>query len=196
MSAKPSTVIDSAGREARIESASSEPTGRLVLRLDSGERVEVPRDLLEESADGRLSLPLAFSALQVGDEVTRIPIAEERLRVSKRVRETGRVRLTKHVDVREEIVDEPLFREEVEVERVPIDRYVDEPTATRTEGDTTVIPVYEEVLVVEKKLLLKEELHVTRRRTEHRDPQRIALRSERVEVERTEPDSAPPGTPR
>jgi stress response protein YsnF len=72
---------------------------------------------------------------------------------------------------------------------------VDEPVPTRTEGETTIIPVMEEVLVVEKRLRLKEELHVTRRRTEHRDPQRVTLRSERVEVERTGPDMASPDEP-
>jgi len=190
-----STVTDSTGREAHVESSLSESTGRLVLRLDSGERVDVPRDLLDQAEDGALSLPLAFSSLRAGDEVARIPLVEERLRVRKQTRETGRVRLTKHVDVREELVDEPLFREEVEIERVPVNRYVDELAATRSRGDTTIFPVYEEVLVVEKRLLLKEELHVTRRRTEHRNPQRVTLRSERVEVERVEPDTGLPETP-
>jgi uncharacterized protein (TIGR02271 family) len=191
-----STVIDSAGREAHVESSAAGSVGRLVLRLDSGERVEVPRDLLEQRNDGTYRLPLAFSSLTAEGGAVRIPLAEEKLRVDKRVRETGRVRLTKHVDVREEVVDEPLFREKVEVERVPVDRYVDEPVPTRTEGETTIIPVMEEVLVVEKRLRLKEELHVTRRRTEHRDPQRVTLRSERVEVERTGPDTASSDAPR
>lgn len=195
MSESSSTVTDSTGREAHVESSLSESTGRLVLRLDSGERVDVPRDLLDQAEDGALSLPLAFSSLRAGDEVARIPLVEERLRVRKQTRETGRVRLTKHVDVREELVDEPLFREEVEIERVPVNRYVDELAATRSRGDTTIFPVYEEVLVVEKRLLLKEELHVTRRRTEHRNPQRVTLRSERVEVERVEPDPGLPETP-
>lgn len=194
MNDAPSTVIDSAGREAHVESASAGSAGRLVLRLDSGERVEVPRDLLERHDDGTCRLPLAFSSLTA--EAVRIPLAEEHLRVDKRVRETGRVRLSKHVDVREEIVDEPLLREEVEVERVPVNRYVDEPVPTRTEGETTIIPVMEEVLVVEKRLRLKEELHVTRRQTEHREPQRVTLRSERVEVERTGPNPASPDGPR
>lgn len=195
MSDAPSTVIDSAGREAHVESAPAGSAGRLVLRLDSGERMEVPRDLLERRDDGTYSLPLAFSSLSEEGEVVRIPLAEEQVRVDKRVRETGRVRLTKHVDIREETVDETLFREEVEVERVSVGRYVDEPVPTRTEGETTIIPVMEEVLVVEKRLRLKEELHVTRRRTEHRDPQRVALRSERIEVERTGPDTASPDEP-
>lgn len=195
MSDAPSSVIDSSGREAHVESASAGSAGRLVLRLDSGERVEVPRDLLEQSDDGTYRLPFAFSSLTARGEAVRIPLVEEKLRVSKRARETGRVRLTKHVDVREEVVDEPLIREEVEVERVPVDRYVDKPVPTRTEGETTIIPVMEEVLVVEKRLRLKEELHVTRRRIEHRDPQRVALRSERIEVERTGPDTASPDEP-
>lgn len=191
-----STISDSAGHTASVVSAPTGTDGSLVLRLDSGERVEVPRDLLEQRDDGTYRLPFAFSSLTAEGGTVRLPIAEEHLRVDKQARETGRVRLTKHVDVREEVVDEPLLREEVEVERVPVDRYVDEPVPTRTEGETTIIPVLEEVLVVEKRLRLKEELHVTRRRIEHHDPQRVTLRSERIEVERTGPDPASPDAPR
>jgi uncharacterized protein (TIGR02271 family) len=189
-----STVHDAAGREARVESAAGS-AGRLALRLDSGERVEVARDLLERRANGAYHLSIAFDDLPTVEEHARLTIAEERLNVSKRVRETGRVRVTKHVETRHEVVDEPLLREEVEVERVPIDRYVDAPVGVRSEGDVTIVPVMEEVLVVEKRLLLKEELHITKRRTERRQPQDVTLRSERVEVQRLGPDEPPPGEP-
>jgi stress response protein YsnF len=54
--------------------------------------------------------------------------------------------------------------------------------------------VIEEVLVVEKRLMLKEELHVRRVREETRDRQEIPLRREHVDVERFEsgPDGEPP----
>jgi stress response protein YsnF len=47
-----------------------------------------------------------------------------------------------------------------------------------------VVPVLEEVLVVQKQLRLKEEVRITRHRREAHAPQTIVLRSEEVEVER------------
>jgi uncharacterized protein (TIGR02271 family) len=185
-------VTDVDGREATLASAPVPGSpDRITLRLDSGERIDIGPNLLEQGDDGAYYLPVAFSALLENGGELRVPIVEERLNVSKRVRETGRVRITKHVETRQEVVDEPLLREEVEVERVLVDRYVDAPVPVRSEGDTTIVPVLEEVLVIEKKLLLKEELHITRRRTEHRQPQDVTLRSERVEVERLRPDQPP-----
>jgi stress response protein YsnF len=56
----------------------------------------------------------------------------------------------------------------------------------RYEGDTLIIPVIEEVLVVEKKLLLKEEVHITKYVGETQQEKTVTLRSEEVSVERTE----------
>jgi stress response protein YsnF len=69
------------------------------------------------------------------------------------------------------------------VERVAVNRYIEEPVAIRREKEKTIIPVLEEVLVVEKRLLLKEELHVSKRTTEVRNPQEAVVRSEEVEIE-------------
>ena len=47
-----------------------------------------------------------------------------------------------------------------------------------------IIPVLEEVLVIQKRTVLKEELHVTRLRREvHHEPQHVVLRAEEVTVE-------------
>jgi uncharacterized protein (TIGR02271 family) len=100
--------------------------------------------------------------------------------------EKGRVRITKTVQEREEVVDIPLIEEEVEVNHVPINQLVDRTEAIRHEGDTMIVPVYEEVLVVRKRLMLKEELHITRRRREVNRPQTVTVRREEVEVERLE----------
>lgn len=113
-----------------------------------------------------------------------VPIVEEQLRVGTREVETGRVRLTKKVLESEVLVDDPVAREEVEVVRVPVGRGVDGPVPTRQEGDTLIIPVLEEVLVVEKRLVLVEELHVRKRRVEVTTPQSFTLRKEEVVVER------------
>ncbi len=192
MNDSPLVVTDGDGREATLASAPVPGSpDRITLRLDSGERIDIAPDLLERRDDGTYHLPVPFRDLLENGGELRVPVVEERLNVSKRVRETGRVRITKHVETRQEIVDEPLLREEVEVERVPVDRYVDAPVPVRSEGDTTIVPVLEEVLVVEKRLLLKEELHITKRRTERRQPQDVTLRSERVEVERLGPEQSP-----
>jgi stress response protein YsnF len=117
-----------------------------------------------------------------------IPIVEEEVRLGKREVVTGRVRVSTKVDVVEEMARASLSEEVVDVERVPIDRMVDTPPVVRTEGDLTIIPVVEEVLVVEKRLLLKEELHIRRRRTSEDVEVPVQVRKQRAVVERLPAD--------
>src|SRR5206468_11053851 len=78
-----------------------------------------------------------------------IPVIHEEIEVSKRKVETGAgVRINKSAREEERTVDLPLVEERVEVERVPIDKAVDGPVAVRHVGDTIIVPVVEEVLVV------------------------------------------------
>ncbi len=114
-----------------------------------------------------------------------IPVAREELEVGKRRVETDvGVRVRKTVHEREVVVDEPLEKDEVQIERVKVGRPVDGPLDVRYEGETLIIPVVEEVLVVERRLMLQEEIRVTRRHREVRLPQHVTLRSEQVNVER------------
>lgn len=120
-------------------------------------------------------------------EGLRIPLLEEQLAVGTRVVETGRgVRIHKTVSEQPVTIDERLSRDEVNVRHVPIDRIValEEAPATRYEGDTLVVPVLEEVLVVERRLRIKEELHITRTRHEEHYHDTVPLKAERIEVER------------
>lgn len=99
--------------------------------------------------------------------------------------DTGRVRITKSHHEYEETVNEPLIKEEVEIERIVINQMVEGALpAIRDEGDTLIIPVFEEVLVVERRIRLKEELHVHRKRVIVHEKQQITLRKEEVTVER------------
>ncbi|MFC0252060.1 DUF2382 domain-containing protein [Massilia consociata] len=128
-------------------------------------------------------------------EGLRIPVIEEQLDVGTRVVETGRgVRIHKTVSEQPVTIDERLTREEVDVRHVPVDRIValEEAPATRHEGDTLVVPVLEEVLVVERRLRIKEELHITRIRHEERYQDTVPLKAERVEVERFDEAGTPP----
>jgi uncharacterized protein (TIGR02271 family) len=117
-----------------------------------------------------------------------MPVVREEVKISKRQVETGRVRITKHVQERQQPVQAELLRQEVEVQRIPVNRVLDAPPKVREEGDVLVIPILEEV--VEKRWLLKEEVRVRRRsvQTTHRDS--VVLRTEMVSVER-EPPSGP-----
>jgi stress response protein YsnF len=129
------------------------------------------------------------------NDQVRIPIVEEQLEVGTRTVETGRgVRIHKTVTEQPVSIDERLLRDAVEVRRVEVDRIValDQAPAVRYEGETLVVPVLEEVLVVERRLRIKEELHITRARREERFQQTVMLKSEQVSVERFDEAGAPP----
>ncbi len=121
-------------------------------------------------------------------ETEVIPLAEEELRVGKRQVTTGKVRVSTKVDVVEELARATLDTETVEVTRVPVDRMVDEAPSIRTENDVTIIPILEEVLVVEKRLVLKEELHVRKRTTAQEFEAPVQLRKQSAVVERIPAD--------
>ncbi|RZI60321.1 MAG: DUF2382 domain-containing protein [Pseudomonas sp.] len=122
-----------------------------------------------------------------------VPLIEESLVIDKRVVDQGGYRIIKKVHVREEIVDEPLNAHSVHVERLAIGQLLtsmDIP-APRQEGNTLIISVVEEVLVTEKRLFLKEELHITQTDVVTRNPVTHSLRSEDVTIERLEPGIPP-----
>jgi stress response protein YsnF len=129
---------------------------------------------------------LRSSAHTIAEEV--IPLVEETATVGKRQVVTGRVRVQTITDTIEEVAQANVQRETVEVTRVPIDRMVETAPEVRTEGDVTIVPVLEEVLVVEKRLLLKEELHIRRRVETETVKVPVTLRKQRAVVERTDPD--------
>ena len=116
---------------------------------------------------------------------TVIPVVQEQATLTKEEVETAKVRIQKHVTEVEKTVNIPLLQEGYEVERVPINQYVDSYPQIRHDGDTIIIPVVREVLVVEKRLELVEEVHVVKRQTtvDHRET--FTLRKEEVNVERT-----------
>lgn len=191
-------IVDATGLSFKAwlkPAVDDEGDARVVLQLTDGTRFLVARDLLTPTGDGRYGLNVGLreyarqaSSGRQEDELAVIPLVEETLRVEKRTVERGRVQVSKRVIEREETVDVPLHQEQIEVERVSINRPVTEPAPVRHEGDTVVIPLYEEVLVVTKQLMLVEEVRVSRRRSERREPQQVVLRREEAVVERSEPE--------
>lgn len=117
-----------------------------------------------------------------------IPIVQETVRVGTRPTERDRVVVHKSVHTRDEVVDVPLNFEELKIERVPIGREVDVAPQVREDGDTLIIPVLEERSVVEKRLILVEEVRVQRVQRQCSAHQTVRLRREQVVVSHKQPD--------
>jgi uncharacterized protein (TIGR02271 family) len=121
-----------------------------------------------------------------------IPLAEETLVVGKR-QTSSRVRVRTEVAERIELAQIDLTREDVVVERVPIDREVTSAPGVRHEGDTLVIPVVEEMMVLEKRLVLREEVRITVNRSREYVEKPVVLRTVHAVVEReSAPDTPAP----
>jgi uncharacterized protein (TIGR02271 family) len=123
---------------------------------------------------------------QMKVEEKTIPLVEERAIVSKRVVPKGRVQVSARVEQREEIVEADLMHEEVEIDRVPVGIEVDSVPPVRQEGDITIVPVVEEVLVVEKRLVVVEEIRLRRTRRMQHHSQPVVLAAQRAEIVRNE----------
>ena len=113
-----------------------------------------------------------------------VPLLEEKISVTRQQVVTGRTRISTVTREREELVDELLTREQVEVERAPVGKFIDRAAEVRQEGDTLIVPVMEEVLVVERRLLLKEEVRVRRVREAERHQERVKVRRQEAVLTR------------
>lgn len=198
-------VIDRDGVRAVAEPVAPEAPGaepQARLHLAGGRTLLVPARALAAQHDGTYRVPFVFATAAGTPQPAQappagagasaravLPVLEERLDVGRRARETGRVRVHKRVESRPVVVDEPLERVGVEVVHVPVNRYLREPVGPHYDGDTLVLPVMEEVVVVERRLVLREHVRVTPQRSSFRAPQTVPVRREVVEVER---DGAPP----
>lgn len=159
----------------------------LVERDDGSMYVPVDLDVMEQQRQRRSGISVADSAaarvdIIDGDDLV-IPIAEETVDVGKRTLERA-VRVHKYVRETEQDLSETLLREAVEIERVPINQVVDTAQGVRQEGDMVIVPVYEEIAVIEKRLVLKEEIRmrISHQTTDWRE--RVVLRHEEIEIER------------
>ena len=118
-----------------------------------------------------------------GDPTVRL--LEERASIDKRTVTTGKVRVVTHTETVEELVRTVLEGEEADVVTVELDQTVSGAAPRiRTEDGVTIIPVLEEVLVVEKRLVLKREIRIRKRPTSETVEIPVSLRKQRAEVER------------
>ena len=118
----------------------------------------------------------------------RIPIVEEQLSVGRRQTETDRVRVRTVVDSEDVIVEDLLRVGRLDVKRVAVDREVAQAPEPYRDGDTLVISVIEERLVIEKRLFVVEELRVTSSCQDEAVSIPMSLRRTRAVVERDDTD--------
>lgn len=136
------------------------------------------------------------------NEATRvIPVVEEEVSIERVTENTGdsvRVRVALHEETQYVPVTDVI--EELSVERVPVNRFVDHRAEPREEGAVLIVPVYETVAVVEHRLVLKEEVRIVRHRREIERKEEVVLRKETAIVERRGADEeewkrTPPAEP-
>ena len=105
-----------------------------------------------------------------------LPLAEEKAAVSVREAVTGRVRVSTKTETFAEVVRQELRGMRAEVVRVPVNRTL--------EPGEMIIPIFEEVVVVEKRLVLKEELHISQQVTTETVEVPVELRRQQASIER------------
>lgn len=127
-----------------------------------------------------------MSKMKIEPQNERISIVEEKLEVSKKEVETGKVNISKttHTEIESQLVT--LSSEDILIERVAMNKEVDSIPKTRIEDDVTIISVVREVAVVVKKLIVVEEIHISKNKSESIEQISVPLRKEHIEIERKE----------
>lgn len=196
MQSKQLRVFDKRGNQGTVIAFSPGDAAdkSAIIRLENGQQLILPAEMLVRRSDTIYDIALTFEEIAnlgrststvapANSQTISIPVIEEELDIQKRLVETGVVRINKSVAEREEIVEQTLRKENANIERIAIGRIVPEPSPSFYEDDTLVIPLYEEILVVEKRLLLREEIRITMKTSEEQQQQRVTLRTEEATVE-------------
>lgn len=156
------------------------PDGTERVVVHKGEASDLP-SVLDAGSEAEIA---SRTHREAGREGGVIPIVEEVARVEKRVVDKGTVRVSTTIDEVTERVETPLRQQSATAERVRVDRVVDAMPEPRLEGDTIVVPIVEERVVVTKQLVVTEEVRVKLDEVTTTDVQDVPLRKERVHVDR------------
>ena len=170
-------IIEETSKRSRSSGQNSVARGRPTW--------EQEREVRMERDDERAGQREAAREGHIRDEEElRVQRSEEELRTGTREREAGEVRVRKQVHTEREQVRVPKRREEVSVERVPVD---EEGTGAEIGEDEVSVPVVEEEVVVEKRPVVKEEIRVRKDVVQDEQVVEEDVRKEEVDVEdRTE----------
>ena len=171
------------------QAGSSEDRGTYADYSSSGDSGEVGPGMREgdtesgefrgHSEDDEGVAQTSGSDLEDEDEL-RVQRTEEELAAGTREREAGSMRVRKRVRTDREQVEVPTRREEVSVERVPVEG---EASEAEIGEDEVVVPVTEEEAVVGKRAVAKEEVRVKKDVVEDTEVVEEDVRREEVDVE-------------
>lgn len=146
----------------------------------------------DANESGSPAISDAKSSLTSPEATNTLELVEERVSLTKTRCKAGEVVVRKVVDELPSDVEIEKRVERAQVEHVPIGRQVERRVAPWQDGNTLVIPVYEEEVVVTKRLILREEIRIRREEEAHRRVVRETVRRERAVVERERPSAAEP----
>jgi uncharacterized protein (TIGR02271 family) len=149
---------------------------------------------VNQTNDGERNLLLAAEPEQspkgsINDP--KLTLLAEELSVEKETVENGRLRVSKQTRTREAFIDESLRSEHAEIETIPVGRQIFEMPSIRHEGDTTIIPIVEEVLHTERRLILREEIKITRRQKTEQFHDSVTLRYQEAVITRVQSATEP-----
>jgi len=96
-----------------------------------------------------------------GEEQT-LELREEELIAHKDLRELGEIQVRTEVDQLPGRIEVDAYREEVVIEHETVGKVVSEREQPSQDGDVLIVPIYEEQIVVTKRLVLRERMHIRR----------------------------------
>jgi len=153
--------------------------------LGYGESPTSADDEQAEYVDGERDIGSPASstaAAHRSSEQQRLQLREEELIPRKRTVQTGEVRLQTDVVEERRTVEVPVTREEVYLERRPIERRPsDRPISEK--GETIEVPVMEEDVTVEKRPVVYEEVEVGTRAIQETESVDATVRREELRIE-------------
>lgn len=164
-------------------------SGRTLVTVKADGRYDEAWSILHRNGAYNKATPaLATAAASTGaaraEGGQTMKLHEEKLHPNKQNVKAGEVRVHKEVTTENQTFNVPLTREEVVIERVPASGRGGKIDAVR-EGEEIRIPVMEEKVNLEKETVLKEEVHVGKRKLQESEQVSGEVRKETVKVDQT-----------
>jgi len=158
--------------------------GRTLVAVRAGDRVNQADGILHEfgayDVEHRDRAP-ATTAARTDEQA--VQLREEELRVRKQPVQTGQVTVGKDVVEEKRTMDVPVTREEVTVERRPVERRPSDQPIDET-SRTVKVPVSEERVEVEKRPVVYEEVGVNKRQVTETRSVSDTVRREEARIQR------------
>lgn len=164
-------------RERKAENQDSQ-----TLHTTPGDVDAVITDVLQQDAEINTTTAKRTETVDLDKEDLVFSLAEEQLEADVYEKQIGTVAIEKRTEVLPVEGEIDVDHDEVEIEHREINEPVAESEQPWYDGDTLVVPVYEEVLVTEKHLYLKEEIRVTRVKTTEQVKVQDTVRRQVVDV--------------